>query len=92
MPPEAPLPSEVFAGDGDSTLMDLMDTAHVHDHNDGDDEKLKTFKILGIFSAILMIFRMNCVMVISANQRGVKDLLFAASRLHLQCRDTHRSD
>ena len=36
-----PLPSEVFAGDGDSTLMDLMDTAHAHDHDDLDEEVLE---------------------------------------------------
>ena len=62
--------------------MDLMDTAHVHDHNDGDDDELKTLKILSHFSVILMIFLMNPVMVIYLpNQRGVKDLLFAARHL-----------
>ena len=38
--PSPALPSEVFAGCGDRGLMDLMDTAHVHDHGAGDDEDL----------------------------------------------------
>ena len=54
-----PLPSEVFAGDGDSTLMDLMDTAHAHDHDDLDEEVLEKM-FVGVpgpfFTVILVIF------------------------------------
>ena len=53
------LPSEVFAGDGDSTLMDLMDTAHAHDHDDLDEEVLEKM-FVGVpgpfFTVILVIF------------------------------------
>ena len=56
MPQSSPsLPSEVFAGNGDSTLMDLMDTAHVHDRDHGDDDdQLLNLYILGNFSVILL--------------------------------------
>ena len=77
-----PLPSEVFAGDGDSTLMDLMDTAHAHDHDDLDEEVLEKdvhWCSWAIFYCdILDRLRNGCMPDRPTNQptRGVKDLLF----------------
>ena len=76
-----PLPSEVFAGDGDSTLMDLMDTAHAHDHDDLDEEVLEKdvhWCYWAIFYGdtrdILDRLRNGCMP--DRPTRGVKDLLF----------------
>ena len=80
-----PLPSEVFAGDGDSTLMDLMDTAHAHDHDDLDEEVLEKDVrwsswaiIYGDTRDILDRLRNGCLPYRPTAQptRGVKDLLF----------------
>ena len=76
-----PLPSEVFAGDGDSTLMDLMDTAHAHDHDDLDEEvsgkdvRWSSWAIIyGDTRDILDRLRNGCMP--DQQTRGVKDLLF----------------